>query len=191
MRSSEGDDKDKAMSVSSNGKGKHFKCKPHGICWNCGEKGHFKDKCPKPAKSNKKKNDSSKKVGSVNATIDSGSEGNGAFFAELCDLDSDIPELKSVSDSGSDLELQGESDGDWFSEIDDLDSDEDTKVVFGPERSECGSHMDPNLVVIDLDEAAAHVEPSSKAKSSPHVEVYDSRCTRHIAMMSSTSSRFP
>jgi hypothetical protein len=126
------------------------------------------------AKSNKKKNESLKKGGSVNAAIDSDS-------AELCDLDSDVPELKSVSNSGSGLELEGESDGDWFSEIgDDLDSDEDTKVLFGPERSECGSCMNPNLVVLDLDKAAAHVEPSSKAKSSPHMEVYDSRRMRHI-----------
>jgi hypothetical protein len=175
MKSSKGDDKDKAMSMSSNGKGKCFEHKQRGVCWNCGEKGHFKDKCPKPAKSNEKKNDSSKMGGSVNAAIDSDSEGDGAFFAELCNLDSDIPELKSVSNSGSDLELEGESNGDWLSEIgDDLDSDEDTKVLFGAERSERGSHMDPNLVVINLDEAAAHVEPSSKAKSSPCVEVYDS-----------------
>jgi hypothetical protein len=140
MKSSKEDDKDEAMSVSSNGKGKRFKRKPRGVCWNCREKGHFKDKCPKPAKSNENKNDSSKKGGSVNAAIDSDSEGDGAFFAELCDLDSDIPELKSVSNSGSDLELEGDSDGDWFSEIgNDLDSDENTKVLFVPERSECGS----------------------------------------------------
>jgi hypothetical protein len=140
------------MSVSSNGKGKHSECKPCGVCWNCEEKGHFKDECPKPAKSNKKKNNSSKKSGSVNANINSDSEGDGAFFAELCDLDSDIPELKSASNSGSDPELKGESDGDWFSKIgNDLDSDEDTKVLFGPERSEHSSCMDLNLVVIDLD----------------------------------------
>jgi hypothetical protein len=114
MKSSKRGDKDKAMSVSSNGKGKCFKRKPHGVCWNCRENGHFKDKCPKPAKSIKKENDLSKKGGSVNTTIDSDSEGDGVFFVELCDLDSDIPELKSVSDSGSDLELEGESNGDWF-----------------------------------------------------------------------------
>ena len=36
------------------------------------------------------------------------------------------------------------------------------------------------MVVVDLDEVVAHVESSNKAKSSPCVEVYDSRCTRHI-----------
>ena len=42
------DDKDKAMATSS-GKGKPKY--PRGVCWNCGEKGHYKDKCPKPSTS--------------------------------------------------------------------------------------------------------------------------------------------
>ena len=52
VKSMKGDDKDEAMSVASSGKGKRFERKLRGVCWNCGEKGHFKDKCPKPAKSN-------------------------------------------------------------------------------------------------------------------------------------------
>jgi hypothetical protein len=60
--SSKSNDKDEAMLASSNGKGKRER-KPHGVCWNCRDKGHFKDKCPKPAKDTK--NDSSKKGGSV------------------------------------------------------------------------------------------------------------------------------
>jgi hypothetical protein len=135
-------------------------------------KGHFKDKYPKPVKSNDKKDNSLKKGSSANTAIES--EDEAAFFAELQDSD---------SDSDSDLELEGDSDGDWFSGIsDDLDSDKDTKELFGTDGSECSLFVsvDPNLVVIDLDETAAHVEPSSKAESSPHVEVYDSRCMRHI-----------
>jgi hypothetical protein len=54
-KSSKGDDKDEAMFIVSSGKGKRFERKPRGVCWNCGEKGHFKDKCPKPVKSNDKK----------------------------------------------------------------------------------------------------------------------------------------
>ena len=46
---SKSDGKDEAMFASLSGKGKK-ECKPHGVCWNCGEKGHFKDKCPKPLK---------------------------------------------------------------------------------------------------------------------------------------------
>jgi hypothetical protein len=82
-----------------------------------------------------------------------------------------------------DLKLEEDSDGDWFSEIsNDLDSDKNTKELFGTDGSECSMFIsvDPNLVVIDLDETVAHVKSSSKAESSPHVEVYDSRCTRHI-----------
>src|ERR1700679_3177804 len=44
------DDKDEAMAVGSSSKGKGKKLLPRGVCWNCGEKGHYKDKCTKPAK---------------------------------------------------------------------------------------------------------------------------------------------
>ena len=43
------DNGDKAMAASSgSGKGKGKLRYPHGVCWNCSEKGHCKDKCPKP-----------------------------------------------------------------------------------------------------------------------------------------------
>jgi len=103
-------DRDEALNVSSsgksNGKGK-FERKPRGVCWNCGEKGLFKDKCPKPAVD--KKNDSSKKSSVANVAIESDSEGEGAFFMEP-ESDSD----EDPSDGGYD------SDGDetdWFSEV--------------------------------------------------------------------------
>jgi len=58
------DEKDKATLASPNGKGKkEHKCR--GLCWNCGEKGHFRNKCPKPVKDTK--NNSPKKDGSANA----------------------------------------------------------------------------------------------------------------------------
>jgi hypothetical protein len=38
------DNKNEAMATSS-GKGKPKYSQ--GVCWNCGEKGHYKDKCPK------------------------------------------------------------------------------------------------------------------------------------------------
>ena len=103
-------DRDEALNVSSsgksNGKGK-FERKPRGVCWNCGEKGHFKDKCPKPAVD--KKNDSSKKSGVANIAIESDSDGEGAFF-----MDSESDSDEDPSDGGYD------SDGDetdWFSEV--------------------------------------------------------------------------
>ena len=106
-------DHDEALSVmssgKSNGKGR-FERKPHGVCWNCGEKGHFKDKCPKPVTD--KKNDSSKSKGGIaNATIGSDSEDEGAFFMEPAfGSDSDSDGNKS-NDGGYDRDDDG-----WFSE---------------------------------------------------------------------------
>jgi gag-polypeptide of LTR copia-type/Zinc knuckle len=68
-----------AMPASSSWKVKH-KCKPCSVCWNCGEKGHFKDKCPKPLKD--AKNDSPKKGGSALAAVEPDLEDGAAFFAE-------------------------------------------------------------------------------------------------------------
>ena len=63
---SKGDEKDEALYViqgqSSKWKGGPHKFM-HGICWNCGEKGHFKNKCLKSVK----KDDSSKNGGAANA----------------------------------------------------------------------------------------------------------------------------
>jgi len=75
-------DKDKALSVTQRQllRGKSRLCRfPCGVCWNCGEKGHFKDKCPKPTK---KDSNSPKNGGTANAAIASDSEGEGAFFIE-------------------------------------------------------------------------------------------------------------
>ena len=50
---------------------------PRGTCWNCGDKGHFKDKCPKPQKQkDRKEAKDSQKGGSANAAVgvDSDSE---------------------------------------------------------------------------------------------------------------------
>jgi hypothetical protein len=73
------DGKDKAMLVSSSWKGKKD-CKPCGVCWNCGEKGHFKDNCPKPVKDTKK--DSPNKSGSANAVVEDDLKDEAAFFVE-------------------------------------------------------------------------------------------------------------
>ena len=56
------DDGDEAMvASSSSGKGKGKPRYLRGVCWNCGKKGHYKDKCPelaaetaKPTKETKK-----------------------------------------------------------------------------------------------------------------------------------------
>ena len=70
------DNTDEAMAINPGSlKGKSSKGgarKPRGVCWNCGETGHHKDKCPKP-KVNKAKDDSAKKEkasGSANAAAE-------------------------------------------------------------------------------------------------------------------------
>ena len=91
-----GDEKDEALSVTQgqSSKKKGGSCKlPHGVCWNCGEKGHFKNECPKPMK---KDEDSPKNGGTANTTIASDLEGEGAFFMEPesdTDLDLDFPDF--------------------------------------------------------------------------------------------------
>lgn len=46
---SKDEDRDEALAVVPD-KSKGKECKLHGVCWNCGEKGHYKNKCPKPKK---------------------------------------------------------------------------------------------------------------------------------------------
>ena len=97
---------------SSSGKGKGKTRYPQGVCWNCGEKGHYKDKCPelttdKPTKEPKKEV-VPKKLESAN-TVESDSESKAAFLM-LYDLDS--------------VESDGCGNGDWFDEVVMLDSEE-------------------------------------------------------------------
>jgi hypothetical protein len=151
-------DDDEAMSVNPGpskakegrgGHGRHGKCgggrpsqfprKPKGECWNCGEKGHYQDKCPSPLKNKPTKS------GSANAAAaDLDSEGEGAWVAvdtngesiasegSLLDLESveasevssedgSLPGLASMSSfSGGGHEVDSVSDnGDWFSEMGD------------------------------------------------------------------------
>ena len=174
------------MFASSSGKGKKER-KPRGVCWNCGEKGHFKDKCPKPMKDTK--HDSPKKSGSANAAVEDDSEDEAAFFVEgdgEFDND-DLPELCTVSDSdseGSDPEPEGDSKDDWFSEIGDGDEGSgcEAEELFEADSSECGSlvSVDSNSVASDLEETAVNVDTGSVTDHVPRVEVYDSGCTRHI-----------
>ena len=136
---SKGDDKDEALSVagsskSSKSKGKR---KPKGTCWNCGEKGHYKDKCTKPAKTTTetKKEASSAKAGSANTAVQSDLESEGAFAMEsdtesvLSESD-EMPALESVTGSscsvdGFNYENPVFEEGDWFSEIGDGNTQSD------------------------------------------------------------------
>jgi len=122
------DDCDKAMSafLSRGGKagGRNHKF-PHGTCWGCGEKGHFRDKCPtNPLKQRDgKESKDSQKGGSANAAVgvNSDSEGEGAFAAvAIDDYESDdcVPDLEAVSDFDSDDEAGSDvTDNNWFSDV--------------------------------------------------------------------------
>ncbi|KIJ92921.1 hypothetical protein K443DRAFT_112864 [Laccaria amethystina LaAM-08-1] len=114
---------------------------PCGTCWGCGDKGHFRDKCPKKSKDGKESKDSPKSS-SANAAvgINSDSEGEGAFAAvAVKDYESDdsMPDLQAVSDSDSNDESPCGvvTDSDWFSEAAD-------EGVMDQECSE-GSDWDP------------------------------------------------
>lgn len=135
------------------------------------------------------KNNSPKKKGSsVNATIESNSEDEAAFFVEGgWESDSDLLDLITVSDSDSvdnlDLKSDGDSEGDWFSEIgSDEGSGWDTKDLFETDGSKCSSlvSVDSNSEASDLDEAAVSIEAGSTTDHIPCVEVYASGCMRHI-----------
>ena len=173
-------DHDEALSVmssgKSNGKGR-FKRKPRGVCWNCGDKGHFKNKCLKPPAD--KKNDSSKlKGGTANATIGSDSEDESAFFME--------PAFGSDSDSDGNRSDDGgydSNDDSWFSErrSDRAGSDWETEELSGVDSSEHGS-----LIDIDLDSVVA-TEPDELAALGgvgkvdlPCAEIYNSGCSKHL-----------
>jgi hypothetical protein len=162
------------MSASSSGKVKD-QCKPHGVWWNCGEKGHFKDKCPKPSKD--AKNDSPKKGGSAHTAVESDLEDGVAFFAE-CQWDSEDVATISVPNSDVDYiyELDGGSDGDWFSEVSNNEgSGWESEELFKADGSECGSlvRVDSNSVASDSEEAAANIKAGSVTDHAPCVEVYD------------------
>lgn len=170
-KSSKGEEKDEAMAASSSsGKGKASKQKPRGVCWNCGEKGHYKDKCPKPDKSSENK-DSPKKKATANVAEESDSEEGGAFFALMtfstrvcpsCNLSQTRMTILISIPSGWDTEELSEVDSSKCGLLVDVDSDSEA------------SDLD------DLEEFAANVEVNNKTADSPRAEVYDSGCTSHI-----------
>jgi hypothetical protein len=143
-------------SGSYKGKGKSTEKKfPRGVCWNCGEKGHFKDKCTKPAKTTKdpKKEDIPKKTDSAHAAVESDSESEGVF-AMISDTES-MPDLEVL-----------DFDDDWFTE----EEEEDGEL----ETSDRDDHS-PG-------EAFVAMEPARTGQYAyVQAELYDSGCTKHIS----------
>ena len=181
------DEKDEALSAtakSSKAKGGKGERKPKGVCWNCGEEGHYQNKCPKPAKSaksaksateTKKDTTSPTKDGSANAAIESDSEGEGAFVME--------------SESGSGCYSSGVSEfddldvEDWFSEIGDESNSGRIASELFEANSDCGSLVsdDTDSETPIWDEAVVSDEAHITTESTPRAEVYDSGCSKHIS----------
>jgi hypothetical protein len=170
------DDADEAMAASS-GKGKGKPRYPRGVCWNCGETGHYKNKCPKPA-ADKSTKDPKKvvvpaKTDSANA-VESDSESEAAFLMTY--------------DPGSD-EPDDFGDGDWFDEVAMLDSGESDWFSEGEVDESIPSVLDTypldNSNLSDFSDAvyiaAETVSPDDRRDAGVRAELYDSGCTKHIS----------
>jgi len=187
-------DGDEVMAVSSLPKRKHgapSRGRKPRVCWNCGEAGHFCDKCPKPKKARTTVSESAQVV------QDSDDEAFGVSDADsMPDLASvsdsseslvnvttnadSMPDLVSVSNSSNpdlvsmsdDVEEERE---DWFSDVDeDLNSlwgeGWETEELSGIE-SDCDSLLNVDL---DLDAAACI---STDLPHAIHTELYNSGTT--------------
>ena len=153
---------------SSKGKSGKGDKKLRGVCWDCGEKGHYKgsEKCLKPKKAvEKEKGDSAKGKGSANTVEESDSESRGAFMLEPnLESSSDIPDLLTVSSSSDvdDKELDNPDleEGDWFSEIGEDETDGEDAYLM---------------------KESAFINESTPVDKPIRAEVYNSRCTTHIS----------
>ena len=159
-RSGKTKEEDEAMVVgisSNKGKGKKHKY-PWGVCWNCGSKDHYKDKCPEPSKSTKdpkkEKVVEPKKLDSTNA-VELDSESEAAF---LMSFDSDSDEF--------DVDVCDIGDGDWFDEVVMMDIKEMDWF------SEASDIVLVAAVVANLDNCHSTIT---------WAKLYDSGCTEHIS----------
>ena len=180
---SKDEDKDKALSVVP-GKTKGKERKTHGVCWNYGDKGHYKNKCPQP-----KKDDSSKKrstTAAVNAVIESDSDGEGAFFMEDDDDDDDDdnpPDLEILSDLEDDPESDNEGSV-WFTDVDEeTGSSWDSEELSGVDWSETSSFVNVDLDsdAVESDEYVAQIGATNI--NAPRAEIYDSGCSKHLTLL--------
>ncbi len=148
--------KDEALTISDK---PNRDRKPKGVCWNCGEPGHLKYKCPKPKK------DGSSTAGANAAVPDSDEEA--AFFMEPFDNDDDGS--NDESDVSSFILTDGDESG-WCTE----------------ELSEVDWSETCSLVDVDSDSEATEPEGNAnsistdKDKSGTRAEIIDSGCTRHL-----------
>jgi Pol polyprotein, beta-barrel domain len=103
---------------------------------------------------------------------------------ELCESDSELPQLLSNFDLNADIESTGENEGDWLSEVsDNSDSECEMEQLLGTDKSNGFSLVsgDSDHIGTDLDDAhAVCVKVEETVVTSPCVKVYDSGCTTHI-----------
>jgi len=170
------EEKDDALAVTpGSSKGKNGKGggggKKNVTCWNCGEKGHFKNKCPKPAKSKDLKEDEPAKSSAANAA-ESDSKGEGAWA--IWDSDNDSSDSALFPDSDSDVvasitavNVPGE-DMDWFSEVAEDGCEADDEDWFTEESD------DSKDIFMATDEAKPSLDGA-------RTELYNSGCTQHIS----------
>ena len=158
------DDKDEALSATAkSSKLKWGDRKPRGVCWNCGEKGHYKDKCPKLAKDtpDSKKEKAPTQSGSANTVVESDSKSEGAF---AMDFETD----------------EEDEEGGWFTEVE----DDEIELRFSDIKTEGDLiHGDPTSCEVECpDNALIANEPLMDTKEFfTKVKVYDSGCTKHIS----------
>jgi len=218
-------DDDEAMAVNpgsskgSGGRGGHgrggkspqFHKKPKGECFNCGEKGHYQNKCPKLMKPPK---DTLTPSGSaIAAAADWDLEGEGAWVAidtdgESVMLGGEMPDLESVEASESSSEdgsvpglaemsttLGGvpeqdsvsEDDLDWFSEVGEDDGELDDEGWYSDDEDAPRAYDFPledyGIDFSDLPEVALVATEPAKPGQYAYVcrELYDSGCTQHIS----------
>ena len=189
-------EQDEAMAVAP-GKGKGG-WKPRGSCWNCGEKGHYKDKCPKPQKPSKgsggSRGDSVKARDNTNVVVDYELDSDGGW-AMYCDSDDEcndtddvMPTLEELESSDDDEEgLDGLS---GVGEVEDvLDTWMQDFIPDGQAGTEglASSLMDPPSPLTDVpdpldpEDEAAVMTTADDTTDSTRKELYDSGTTRHIS----------
>jgi hypothetical protein len=149
---------DTAMAVGSSSKGKGKPKHPRGVCWNCGKKGHFKNKCLELATTDSKSAKGPKKEVVLKKS----------YSANAVESDYEIDEaflMEPVSDSSK---SESFGNGDWFDEISELDSEENN--WFSKEE-------------VDECFASASELTNWNRNQDTHfrAEIYDSGCTKHIS----------
>ena len=170
------DDKDEAMATSS-GKGKPKY--PRGVCWNCGEKGHYKDKCPKPSTSTGKSAKNPKKADvpvkpEVASAVESDSESDAAFML-MYDPDSDESDGSCDTDWFDEVARLDSEEKDWFSEAEEGDVVSNVSEIEASENSPLSDTLDESLATIEL------AKSDDRHNTYLRAELYDSGCTKHIS----------